>query len=700
RGVLRRTPGEREVELRVRACGLNFRDALLATRVLELDGTSALGLECAGTVVATGSAVHEVAVGDEVIAVAPNVLATFVTVPVDGCVRKPAALGCAASAALPIAYLTAQHALLRVGCLNAGERVLIHAATGGVGLAALHVARRAGAEVFATAGSAEKRRLLNELGVEHVFDSRSLAFADEVLLATGGEGVDVVLNSLAGEAVERGLAVLRPFGRFLELGKRDAYADAHLPLAALRRNLSFHVIDLEPLVAQHPKLCGAWLAPLVRDVEQGALEALPVEVFPVRDANEALQHLARARHVGKVVLTCDDSAGETASTTSSAAEGTYLVTGGLGAVGLTLAEWLVAEGARHVALLGRRPPSAPATDGIARLRAAGAAVQVLQADVASMPELAAALTQIRRSSPPLRGVIHAAGLLQDAMLADLDEASVRAVLAPKVEGAWNLHELTLDDPLDLFVTTSSAAAVLGSPGQASYAAANAFLDALAHQRRALGLPSLSVNFGPWADVGLATQRADRGARLAARGLSSLPPEVCSAGLRVALAHGGAQVCVMSFARERWTAAYPTAETSSLLRALQSDVPTGVADGEAPLLRELAALESFSDRLDLIEARVREAIADVLRMSGTEIERRTPLRDLGLDSLMAVELRNRLSAMLALRLPATLAFNHPTLESLARDLTVRLDGPSRAASDRRDMRREPYEGTRASAPDAA
>jgi acyl transferase domain-containing protein/NADPH:quinone reductase-like Zn-dependent oxidoreductase/acyl carrier protein len=701
--AVRRAPREREVEIRVQAWGLNFRDALLATGVLSADGESALGLECAGTVVATGPSVREIEVGDEVVAVAPNVLATFVTVPADACVRKPAALGFAAAAALPVAYLTAEHALLRVGRLKAGERVLIHAAAGGVGLAALHVARRAGAEVFATAGSPEKRRFLHELGVEHVFDSRTLAFADDVMRATGGEGVDVILNSLAGDAVERGLAVLRPFGRFLELGKRDVHDDAHLPLAALRRNLGFHVIDLEPLIARHPDVCGARVAALLRDVEQGSLATLPVESFPLPDASGALQHLARAKHIGKVVLTGDDSARDAACELragSLAGEGAYLVTGGLGAIGLAVAEWLVAEGARHVALLGRRPPNTAAEEAIGRLRAAGATVQVLQADVASLNGMAAALAEVRRSAP-LRGVIHAAGLLDDCMLAELDERSVAAVLAPKVDGAWNLHELTLDDPLEMFILTSSAAAVLGSPGQASYAAANAFLDALAHRRRELGLPALSVDFGPWADVGLAASRADSGARLAARGLASLSPEVCIEGLRAALAHGGAQVCVMSFARDRWTTAYPSAATCSLLRALASDdVRVPVGDGEPPLLRELTALHSPADRLELLEARVRESIADVLRMPDGEIERRTPLRDLGLDSLMAVELRNRLSAMLGLRLPVTLAFNHPTLESLTRHLAARLDGPNRAASDRRDARREPHEGTHASAPDAA
>ncbi|MDE3155379.1 MAG: SDR family NAD(P)-dependent oxidoreductase [Acidobacteriota bacterium] len=298
--AVRRAPAAGEVEIEVRATGLNFRDVLKALGVMPLPAegdAGGLGDECAGIVSAVGPGVTHVQAGDPVIAVADSCFGHFVTVPAAFVARKPGGLGFDEAAAVPIAFMTAYHALFDLGRLAAGERVLVQAAAGGVGLAAVQLALRAGARVFATAGSREKRAFLEALGVEAVMDSRSLAFVDEVRRRTGGEGVDVVLNSLAGEHIPAGLSVLRRYGRFLELGKRDIAANATLALAPFERSLSFIAANLERDHPAFPQL----LRMTAQRIGDGDWQPLPAHVFPMARVSEAFTHLARARHIGKVV---------------------------------------------------------------------------------------------------------------------------------------------------------------------------------------------------------------------------------------------------------------------------------------------------------------------------------------------------------------------------------------------------------------
>ncbi len=392
--------------------------------------------------------------------------------------------------------------------------MLIHSATGGVGLAALQICRHAGAEVFATAGTEAKRDQLRSLGVEHVFDSRTLAFADEVRAATSGGGVDVVLNSLVGAAIPAGLAALAPRGRFVEIGKRDVYAGSRIGLESFKENLALFVVDL----ARSPSEDPTYVAGLFRDVmglvADGQLAPLPVTAAPI-DAATTRSARWRRRLIPASSSSRQRDEPVLADAECVRPDWTYLITGGLGALGLAVAQRFVERGARHLALVGRSAPAAAAAAAVAALRAAGADVRVVAADVADHAQLAAALATVRATMPPLRGVVHAAGSLADATLDGLDAARLHAALAPKMAGAWNLHLTTLDDPLDFFVLFSSVAATLGLAGQANYAAGNAFLDALAEHRRAAGLPALSIDWGPWAGIGLAAAAADRGDRLAA-----------------------------------------------------------------------------------------------------------------------------------------------------------------------------------------
>jgi NADPH:quinone reductase-like Zn-dependent oxidoreductase/acyl carrier protein len=592
-------------------------------------------------------------------------------------VPTPAGLSQTDAAAMPLVFMTAYHALHELARLKAGERVLIHAAAGGVGLAALQLALRAGATVFATAGSPAKRDFLRSLGIQHVYDSRSLDFADQIRADTAGAGVDVVLNSLSGPAIPRSLDLLAPRGRFLEIGKRDIYADSHIGLAPFRKNLSFFAIDLARWTEEDPAGVVELFQTVMGLAAAGEVKPLPSRIYPIGQVADAFRIMAQARHIGKVVVAVGDEPARLAHDRVSIvrADATYLITGGLGGLGLETAEWLAARGARHIALLGRRAPSSAARQAITRIEAGGARVLVLAADVADSAQLAEAMEAVRTTLPPLCGVIHAAGVLADATLAQMDRERLLDALAPKVRGAWNLHALTREMPLDFFVFFSSVAALFGLPGQANYAAGNAFLDALAHQRHASGLPALSVNWGPWAEVGLAAAERNRGERLADRGLGSLSRSEGLAALEALLRAGTTQATVMRFDPRRWATASRSVATS-LLAGLGA-APAALAGQDASLRAAVLAAEPGKARRSVLESFLREQLARVLQTVPDRIEGHKPLKAMGLDSLMALELRNLLEAGSGLSLSATLAWNYPTVGALAGHLAdllaVPLDG---------------------------
>ncbi|QRK05992.1 type I polyketide synthase [Archangium violaceum] len=674
REIVRRAPGAGEVEIEVRAAGLNFLDVLSALGMrpdVEPDGVVKPGGECSGVVVAVGEGVTEVRPGDAVIALAPFSFSTHVTTSATFVALKPPHLSFEEAAGIPITFMTAHYALNHVGRLQRGERVLIHSASGGTGLAAVALARLAGAEIFATAGSEEKRAYLRFLGIHHVMDSRSLAFAEEIRGLTGGEGVDVVLNSLSGEAVSTSLSVLAPYGRFLEIGKRDIYEDRRLGLAPFQRNLTYSAIDLARMLRERPALAGSLLRQVVALFADRTLSSPPVRAFPLSHAEEAFHHMAQARHIGKIVL-CPDVSPEVRIAPLAGAvrpDGTYLITGGLGGIGLVLARWLVEQGARHIVLLGRgRPTSQQAQETLARLSAAGARVVVASADVTQPESLAVLLADISRSGPPLRGIFHGAAVLDDGIMLQLDRERLHRVMAPKVEGAWNLHTLTSGQPLDFFVLFSSAASVLGAQAQSNYAAANAFLDVLAWHRRTRGLPAQSINWGPWSEVGLAAARPERGARLESYGLSSISPTQGLEILERLLREDREQVVVLSLNVARLRRSPQVIMSRPLLVELLAGEGEagGVRLDAAAILRTLRSVPP-PERRSLLESHLQEQVARTLRMAPEKLSLIQALNRMGLDSLMAMELKKRVEASLGVSLPVVRFLKGPSISELAGEL---------------------------------
>ncbi|MEW6704987.1 MAG: SDR family NAD(P)-dependent oxidoreductase [Pseudomonadota bacterium] len=658
-----------EVRLQVRAAGVNFRDVMLALGLYPGTGVP-LGAECVGTVVEAGDAVRGLRVGARVFGYVPASFATEAVAPAAFLAPVPDGLSDDEAAGLPIAFLTAAYGLHSLAGLQRGERVLIHAAAGGVGLAAVQLAQRAGAEVYATAGSEAKRALLRSLGVRHVMDSRTLAFADEVLAATGGQGVHVVLNSLAGDFIGASFRALGRGGRFLELGKRDIRTPEQA--ARERPDVGYHAYDLGSEAQADLALLPPLFDDLLRGLADGSLRPLPVQAFDFAQAAEALRFMAQARHVGKLVLRLPQSAAPAVR-----ADATYWITGGAGALGRETARWLVQRGATHLVLSGRQEPSEPAQAAFDALRAQGATVRFVRADSGDRAQMQSVLALIDRELPPLAGIVHAAGSLADGVLANQRWDDARAVLHGKVRGAWILHELTRERPLDFFVLYSAAATLLGAAGQGVYPAANAQLDALAAYRRRLGLPGLSVAWGAWAGAGMAAEAARAGRdQWAERGLQPITPDAGFERLEALLRSGVAAGAVLPVDWARFLARLPAGVDAAFFAAVaprQGPLPAAAPRTESTSLASRLQALPAGQRRDALQQHLRERTLQVLGLDpATLVDPLRPLKDLGVDSLMAVELRNALARSTDRKLPATLLFDHPTLAALTDHLARLLD----------------------------
>jgi acyl transferase domain-containing protein/NADPH:quinone reductase-like Zn-dependent oxidoreductase/acyl carrier protein/ubiquinone/menaquinone biosynthesis C-methylase UbiE len=676
RSTPRQIPGEEEIEIEVVAAGLNFKDIMLAMgRLPEGQNGCSLGLECAGHVIRAGSGVHGFAVGDQVIACGRGMLASHITVPASTVLAKPARLSFEEAATIPVAYLTAYYGLRTLAQIARGERVLIHTATGGVGLAAIQLARLAGAEVFATAGSPAKRALLGAIGVRHVMDSRSLDFAREIMEATAGEGIDIVLNTLTGEAIPASLDLLRPYGRFVEIGKRDILENTRLGLRPFEKNLSYFAVDLDRLWAHRPAQARSLYSEVLQLIENSSLKPLSHRSVPLSRLPSALRTMAQAKHVGKMVVSmaqadCLGTPRQNAPP-SFRADATYLITGGFGGFGLAVAEWIVNKGARHLVLAGRRGgTTAEAQTAVARLEQMGATVMVRSLDVADSEQVRQLIENISSNLPPLRGVFHAAMVVADTLIHGLSESQMNQVMRPKIAGAWNLHLLCAGLPLDFFVLFSSFASLVGNPGQANYVAANAFLDALAQYRRVRGLPALAVSWGVLAQVGYVAQRPEIANRFAQLlGAHPMPLSDVLSILDELLSRGAVHVGAVDL---NWR---------KTLRALGRDVPqlrdlAGTSDVEMGTATQEISARNILDaapaaRQELLENFLRQRLAIVLRSSSSKIDVKKPLVEFGLDSLMAVEMITDIQSTLGVNLPAMKLMEGGTITSIATFIVDRL-----------------------------
>ncbi|BAB74378.1 hypothetical protein DSM107007_52650 [Nostoc sp. PCC 7120 = FACHB-418] len=661
--VNRTSPNPGEIEIRIQATGLNFRDILNALDLYPGE-PGMLGCECVGEIVAIGTDVKHLQIGQTVIALASGSFSQYVTIkaamasPAAGiAIPLPQNLNIIDGATIPAAFLTAFYTLRHLAKIRPGDKVLIHAAAGGVGQAAIQIAKLAGAEIFATA-SPQKWETLRNLGVTKIFNSRTLDFAEEILTQTQGEGVDIVLNSLRGDFIAASFAVLKPQGRFVEIGKIDVWTEEQVK--QVKPNANYFLVDLVDLCQQQPELIQNMLKQLVEEFEQHRLQPLAAKVFPMNQIVDAFRYMQQGKHIGKVVV--DWGLGNSLYPLKENC--TYLITGGLGGLGLLVAEWLVKMGACHLLLLGRNAPTADAVSKIQELETTGARIAIAQIDVSQTAALSNILTQIENSAYPLAGIIHAAGVLDDGALLQMNWERFQKVMAAKVMGAWNLHTLTQHLPLDFFVLFSSATALFGSPGQANHVAANTFLDTLAHYRHTKGLPAMSINWGIWSEIGSATQATKQ---MQQRGIEAIAPADGIQILQHLMTQPLTQIGVVPINWQKFPINSPFFENfypTNNPETRQTPPP------KTDLLEKLSQLDKQTG-YELLETYLQEQIAKVLGFPPHEINPQTGFFDLGMDSLTAIEFKNRLQTDLKITLPSTIAFDYPNIQTLAHHLNNQL-----------------------------
>ncbi|MFC3071887.1 type I polyketide synthase [Shinella pollutisoli] len=677
-------PGPGDVVVEVAAAGLNFRDVMWAMGLLPEEALedgfagATIGMEFSGRVTALGAGVDGLAVGDTVMGIGPAAFSTHTVVQRAGLARVPKELDAVAAATVPVTFLTAWYAIVELGRARKGETILVHGAAGGVGLAAIQIARSLGLKVFATAGSSEKRRYLRALGVDHVFDSRSLSFVADVKEATGGAGVDLVLNSLFSDAMERSIELVKPFGRFLELGKRDYYADRKIGLRPFRRNVSYFGIDADQLPLHAPELTRSIFEALGELFARGELRALPYRAFDHDEIADAFRLMQNAGHIGKIVL-LPPKAGRDAVERGAGAplsfspKGVHVVVGGIGGFGLAAADWLVARGAKHLALVTRRGTADEETlAAVERWKALGAVASLHACDVTDAKSLDALLAGLRKEAP-IAGVVHAAMVLDDALLPNLTEERFRKVIDVKARGADLIDRATRRDRLDYFLLFSSATTLVGNPGQGNYVAANGYLEGLARRRRAEGLPALAVAFGAISDKGYLSRNDDVN-ELLARRIGNTAMKAATA-LAMVEAHmradpgtveAGVFVCSpIDWASARNLAVVGTPLFEVLLR--QAGAAGGASGGETVDLVALVADKNEGEALSALYQLVASEMAAILRVPVDTLSRDKILKDVGLDSLMAVELGLGFKEKTGFDIPLTSVGETTTIEHVVRKL---------------------------------
>ncbi|RQH10614.1 MgcI [Okeania hirsuta] len=669
----RRSPQENEVEIQVKAAGLNFRDVLNSlgllkeyyAEVLGITDVSQLnfGLECVGVIASVGENVSQWQVGDEVMAIVHNGFSSFVTTSAALIMAKPKNMSFTEAATLPLTFATAYYGLQNLAKIQPGDKVLIHAAAGGVGQAAVQIALGVGAEVFATA-SPPKWEFLKSMGIKHIMNSRTLDFADEIMTITQGQGVDIVLNSLNGDFIDKSFVVLGKKGRFVEIGKIGIWDKQKV--MEKRPDAEYLPFDIGLMIQQQSGLMAEFSEELNQQCQSGKLKALSYKVFPNTEVKAAFRYMQQGKHIGKVVVSLPETGDEQKSIKS---EASYLITGGLGALGLEVAQWMVKEGAKNIVLTGRRNPNEKAQKVIEELEAAGASVSVLLGDISTKESLMKILEEISTSLPPLKGIIHAAGVLDDGVLQKMTWEKFTKVMAPKVSGTWYLHKLTQDLPLDFFVCFSSMASMLGNFGQGNYAAANGFMDAIAHYRRGQGLPGLSINWGAWATAGMAARLAkEHQNRMQSSGVMAIEAEPGMQALGSLLSGYQSQVGVFPV---NWSEFFRQMPGLAKLRYLEAFTTKSVEQNQDNRILEQLNAASDGEQEQLLTSYLQSKIAHIMGMTVSQIELEKSLTMMGLDSLMAVELRNQIQTELGADIPATRFMEGITIQLLATEVKQQL-----------------------------
>ena len=665
-----------EVAIKVAYAGINHYDldVILAQNsgAERAEAAPGQGFECVGTIVSIGAAMTALSVGDKVMGFARQGLSSIVHAQAQNLTKIPAHLSLEQAAAIPAAFLTAHYSLNQLAALREGETVLIHEAADSVGLAAVQLAKAKSATIYVTAATQEKREYLRSLGLAHVYDSTTFEFVHGIGGPARDAGIDIVLNSLTGQFIEKTVGLMNSFGRFVEIGQRTTRNSSNLIDALGKKNISYHSVNTTALVSQRPQVCAALLQELVDLLESGALAPLPVKVFAADKAMDGIAYAASNTEANQVVVNFDIAnvrASQGINPQIINSHSSYLVTGGLGGLGLEIMHWLADKGAKSIVLIGRSTPSESAQAAMDIVRSKGIAVSVLQADITKLDDVRHVLATIEKTLLPLAGIIHSAGVLEDGTIAQQTAEKFQKVLAPKVKGAWNLHQLTAHIELDFFVCFSSIASIVGWAGQSNYAAANAFMDGLAFHRRALGKPALTINWGPWGGAGMAANLDDRELqRMTDAGMTPLDSANGLAAMTQLLEYRVPQSGVFDLNWSLIFKQYPDPSRKTVFKDLVKNLET---TNSVNFFDELMSV-SADKHESLLLKQIAQVMAEVLGIEDSAgIDKHVSVFEYGLNSLMSMDFRNKLQAILQLKLPSTLVLKYPTIDAMTKYIVENL-----------------------------
>ncbi|KAI0126592.1 putative polyketide synthase [Xylariales sp. AK1849] len=658
--------GPDSVEFKVKAIGLNFRDVL--TVLGQIENPYPLGYDCSGIITAVGINVKGFSIGDNVAALAVGSFSSVHRVKAHNVFRLPAGMSLEDGASIPLAFATAYHALVDVAKVSKGQRILVHSAAGGVGQAAVKLAQLTDAEVFVTVGNDNKRQLMmHEYGIphDHIFSSRDNGFADQILRMTEGEGIDVVLNQLSGELLKETWRCIAMFGCFLEIGKRDIYANSRLEMRPFDKHVTFSAIDLSAVFTHRPQLGARILRDCFALFDEGKLSVVkPIATFPIDQVQMAFRFMQAGKHSGKIVVTVPDNAEVMVAPPQDAKlfgpYATYVIAGGAGGLGREICQWMVDNGARNILLLSRNGTDAnrKVQELVDKCSASGATVKVCKCDARIAKDVAHAHLEARKMlMPPIRGVINGAMILRDSLFEDMSFDDWKAVTDTKLLSSWNLHKQLLYAPLDFFILLSSAAGISGNRGQANYAASSTFQDAFARFRHSLGLPATSLDLGMIDSAGYVADNQDSVSYLKSHGYSTIKLEELFSMLRHAILTGSDAsqehrqiICGYDATAAKHASAGSSASGVGLADPKFSHLPQihlphvnrGVQNVDkqqkAPLRHVLLAAEPEMQLVILVKAVV-SRLASLLGKESVDINENKSIASLGVDSLVAVEFRN-------------------------------------------------------------
>jgi acyl transferase domain-containing protein/NADPH:quinone reductase-like Zn-dependent oxidoreductase/surfactin synthase thioesterase subunit/ubiquinone/menaquinone biosynthesis C-methylase UbiE len=688
----RLTPDDNQVEIQIKASALNFRDIMMAMGLLSNEAVEGglfgrtFGLECAGVITKVGSDVTNVKVGDEVMATAPSSLGGFAYPYGVHCVKKPVNISWHQAASLPVVYTTAYFSLIHHCRLEKGESVLIHAAAGGVGIAAIHIAKAVGAEIFATVSTQEKRDYIIGLGVksENIMNSRTLEFADEIMKKTNDEGVDVVLNSLSGEAIFKSVKCLSAYGRFVEIGKTDIYRNSKLGLQPFGNNLTYFGVDVDRLFEQKKEFGGKLFQESMDFFVENKFEPHPVTVFPIGKLADAFQFMGGARHIGKVIVSMEGNVDVAPPVEIKFKEnGTYLITGGASGFGLSVAEWMTTKGAKNLVLMSRSGVKTDfERDIVARMEANGVNVMIAKGSVDNKSDVERIFKEVAEKMPPIKGIQHAAMVLDDGSIPEIDNKRYMSVFKPKAVGCWLLHDVTKDMDLDHFISYSSISAIYGNPGQVSYVGANSFLDNFSAWRRAQNLPATTINWGVIGDVGFVARNAAQsgvvGDLLYKQGWKTFTIQQATWILEQMLLNNPIQRVATDSDWGMIGGFYPHTAHSSrfthLVNEKQLNSNSNAGGGEGALKSTIIDSKP-EEQVDIFLGQLKDTFARVLGTTAAKIDTNEPVTKYGMDSLMANQIRNWIQSNVSIDYSMMRIMRGPTMEEMTSQILDELNGTS-------------------------